>query len=192
MINELAYKMTSYIKKNSDIKSTDDLEKINYSLQAIFNELFKTAILLFLFLVLGKVNYFLFSVMIFFSIRIFSGGYHSNTTIKCLLCSTLLFLVTCLIGPILPEINISIYYIAGLLSIFIVALKSPYPNKKRPIKNKKRRRTLKIISTFFTIFWVCILLFYIKDTTYLNCGFITIILQVIQLIQMRKEQINEN
>lgn len=186
MIHEFTYKITSYIEKNSDIKSTDDLEKINYSLQAIFNELFKTAILLLLFLILGRVSYFLFSVMILFSIRIFSGGYHCNTTIKCLLCSTLLFLGTCLIAPILPKINISIYYIAGLLSIFIVALKSPYPNKKRPIRNKKRRSTLKIISTFFTIFWVCILLFYIKDTSYLNCGFITIILQVIQLIQMKK------
>ncbi|MBM7872086.1 accessory gene regulator B [Clostridium pascui] len=187
MINELAYKMTSYIKKNSDIKNTDDLEKINYSLQAIFNELFKTAILLLLFLILGRVNYFLLSVMILFSIRIFSGGYHCNTTIKCLLWSTLLFLVTCLIGPILPKINISIYYIAGLLSIFIVALKSPYPNKKRPIKNKRRKCNLKIISTFFTIFWLYILLFYIKDISYLNCGFITIVLQVIQLIQIRKE-----
>lgn len=187
MTNKLTYKITSYIEKNSDIKNTDDLEKINYSLQAIFNELFKTVVLLFLFLILGKVNYFLFSVMILFSIRIFSGGYHCNTTIKCLLCSTLLFLGTGLIAPILPKINIAIYYIAGLLSIFIVALKSPYPNKKRPIKNKKRRSTLKIISTFFTIFWVSILLFYIKDISYLNCGFITIILQVIQLIQMRKE-----
>ena len=61
MINEFTYKITSYIEKTSDIKSTDDLEKINYSLQAIFNELFKTVALLLLFLILGKVNYFLFS-----------------------------------------------------------------------------------------------------------------------------------
>ncbi len=187
MINELTYKITSYIEKNSDIKNTDDLEKISYSLQAIFNELFKTVILLLLFFILGRINYFLFSVMILFSIRLFAGGYHCSTTIKCLLCSILFFLSTCLIGPILPELNISIYYITALVIIFIVALKSPYPNKKRPIQNTKRRCTFKIISTFLTIFWTCILLFYIKDIGYLNCGFLTIILQVMQLIQIRKE-----
>lgn len=186
MINKVALKITDYIQKNGNIKNTDDLEKINYSLQAIFNESFKIVILIIIFYILGKINYFLFSVLILFSIRIFAGGYHCNTTMKCLLFSILLFLITCLIGPILPKVNSLVYYIIAFLSIFIVILRTPYPNKNRPIKNKKRKRIFKIISTFFTIFWVCILLFYIKDITYLNCGFLTIVLQVIQLIYIKK------
>ena len=186
MINKVALKITDYIQKNGNIKNTDDLEKINCSLQAIFNEVFKVVILIILFFIIGKINYFLFSVLILFSIRIFTGGYHCNTTIKCLFYSILLFLVSCLIGSILPKLNSSVYYITALISIFIVILRTPYPNKNRPIKNKKRKRIFKIISTLFTIFWVCILLFYIKDITYLNCGFLTIVLQVIQLIYIKK------
>ncbi|WMJ79419.1 accessory gene regulator B family protein [Clostridium sp. MB40-C1] len=188
MIKELTYKITYYIKENSDIKNNRDLEKIDYSLQAIFNELFKTIVLALLFLILGKINYFLFSVTILFSIRIFAGGYHCNTTIKCLSYSILFFLVSCFIGgSITYKLNTSIYYIIGLLSIFIVALRSPYPNKKRPIKNKKRRYILKIAATFFTILWTYVLLFHIKNADYLNCGFITIVLQVLQLVQIGKE-----
>ncbi|WP_315080657.1 accessory gene regulator B family protein [uncultured Clostridium sp.] len=186
MINKVALKITDYIQKNGNITNIDDLEKINYSLQAIFNESFKIVILIILFSILGKINYFLFSILILFSIRIFAGGYHCNTNMKCLLFSILLFLITCLISPILPKINNLIYYIISLLSIFIVILKSPYPNKNRSIKNKKRKQIFKIISTFFTMLWSCILLFYIKDITYLNCGFLTIILQVIQLISIQK------
>ncbi|MBC2581542.1 hypothetical protein [Clostridium sp. DJ247] len=45
MLKNLANKITYYIETNSDIKSTDDLEKINYSLQAILNETFKIVVL---------------------------------------------------------------------------------------------------------------------------------------------------
>lgn len=187
MINKLALKITDYIQNNGNIKDKDDLEKINYSLQAILNESFKIVVLIILFYLFGKINYFLFSMVILFSIRIFSGGYHCKTNIKCLLFSIVLFLITCLIGPILPKVNNLIYYIIALLSIFVVILKAPYPNINRPIKSKKRKRNFKIIATFFTMLWTCILLFYIKDITYLNCGFLTIILQVLQLIHIRKE-----
>ncbi len=186
MINKVALKITDYIQMNSNIKNTDDLEKINYSLQAILNESFKIVILIILFYIFGKINYFIFSILILFSIRIFTGGYHCSTTLRCLLFSILLFLITCLIGPILPSVNSLIYYIIALLSTFIVIFKSPYPNKNRPIRNRKRKWIFKMISTFFTVFWVCILLFYIKDITYFNCGFLTIVLQVMQLVYVRK------
>lgn len=186
MLKNLSYKLTCYIENNSDIKSNDDLEKINYSIQAILNETFKIIVLTILFSSLGKINYFLFSIIILFSIRIFSGGRHADTTLKCLLWSTLFFLITSLAAPMMPRLNIFIYYTMSLLSIIIVYLSSPYPNSKRPIKNKKRRWHLRFISTFFITFWVIILLFFINNTAYLNCGFITILLQILQLVPIKK------
>jgi accessory gene regulator B len=186
MLKILSYKLTSYIENNSDIKNNDDLEKINYSLQAILNETFKIIVLTILFLLLGKINYFFFSMIILFSIRIFSGGYHADTTIKCLLWTTLFFLITSLIAPMLPKLNILIYNTISFLSIMIIYIRTPYPNSKRPIKNKKRRWHLKLISTFFITFWVTILLSITNDTRYLNCGFLTILLQIFQLIPTKK------
>jgi accessory gene regulator B len=186
MIMNLALKITSFIEKNSDIKNNDDLERINYSLQTILSETLKIVILIILFLVLGKINYFLFSMTILFSIRIFSGGYHSDTTLKCLLWSSLFFLITSLIGPLIPKSNILVYYIIALFSITVIFIRSPYPNRNRPIKIQKRRWYYKFISTFFMIFWITILLFSIKDSTYLNCGFLTILLQILQLTPKKK------
>ncbi len=186
MLKSLSYKLTSYIENNSDIKNNDDLEKINYSLQAILNETFKILVLTILFLLLGKINCFFFSMIILFSIRIFSGGYHADTTIKCLLWTTLFFLITSLIAPILPKLNILIYNTISLLSVMIIYIRTPYPNSKRPVKSKKRRWYFKLVSTFFVTLWITILLFFTNDIGYLNCGFITILLQILQLTPIKK------
>ena len=153
MISSFTYKITNYIKDNSNIKNINDLEKINYSLQAIFGELFKAIILGTLFLILGKIDYFLLSMIILFSIRIFQGGYHFDTHIKMLIIFSITFLNYIFNGPIAPKLNNKIYYIVALLSIFITIFRTPYPNKKRPSLSKKRKWILKMISTFFTIFW---------------------------------------
>ncbi|MCY6354453.1 accessory gene regulator ArgB-like protein [Clostridium sp. ZS2-4] len=191
MIIKLTNKVTNFIKQNSNIKNTDDLEKINYALQAILNEVFKIIIIITLFFFIGTLNYLLFSMVILFSIRIFSGGLHANTSLKCLIWSTLFFTITSVIGPLLPELNSLFYYILGLLNILIITVKSPYPNAKRSAKNKKRRCILKIIAIFSTIVWTIIILFYLNDKYYLNCGIITISLISIQLLYNKNnEEIN--
>lgn len=190
MINDLAIKITNHIETTSDIKNKDRLAEINYALQVIFNEILKILILVMLFLTLDRLSYFLFSLGILISIRTFAGGYHCNTTLNCLLVSALFFLTTSY-ESYLPNLNIYIYYLITLISIGIVALNAPFPNKKRPIKSQKRRFTLKLISIFFTILWTSILLFFIKNSNYLNCGFLTITLALVQIISIRKDTNNE-
>lgn len=186
MLKSLSCKLTTYIENNSDIKNSDDLEKINYSLQAILNETFKIIILTILFLLLGKINYFFFSMILLFSIRILSGGYHANTTIQCLLLTTLFFLTTSVLAPMLPKLNTFIYITISLFSIILVYFRTPCSNSRRPIISKKRSWFFKLISTFFVAFWVTILLFFTKDIGYINCGFTTILLQLLQLIPIKK------
>ncbi len=187
MINTLSSKITGYIEKNSNIHDTDNLEKINYALQVVLGDTFKIVILISLFLMIGRINYLLFSMVILFTIRIFLGGYHCSTIMSCLFASAIIFLITSLVGPMLPKLNILFYYLAAIFSVLIVIFNAPFPNKYRPIKSKKRKQILKFLSTFFTISWLIILLFYVKDTAYLNCGFLTIILEILQIIPTRKE-----
>lgn len=193
MLNKITTQITNHIKNNSNIKSIDDLEKINYSLQAILGDVFKFIILTLIFLVLGKVNYFLFSVLILFSTRFFIGGYHCKTLTNCLLTSLLIFIITSLLGTMLPKFPYPIYWIISLVSMMIVIIYAPFPNVKRPIKSKKRRQILKLLSIFSLILWLGILIFKIDNFQYLNCGFLTIILEVIQVIPtMKGVNIHEN
>lgn len=182
----LSWKITTYIKTNSNIKDTEDLEKIDYALQAIFSEMLKLIVLFTLFFIIGNLKHLVFSMMILFTTRIFLGGYHSKTTIGCLFLSTVMFVITSFIAPMIPMINNIFYYLFAILSLLIIVFYSPFPNKKRSIKSKKRRRIYKAISIFSISLWLIVLLFYIKDTTYFNCGFFTIIVQLIQIIPIKK------
>ncbi|WP_017414614.1 accessory gene regulator ArgB-like protein [Clostridium tunisiense] len=186
MINRLACTLTNYIRSNSDFTNSDDLEKINYAIETILNEAFKIIILLTLFSILGKLRYFNFSMIILLSIRIFSGGLHSKTFLGCLLWTTLLFIATSIVAPIIPKISIGIYYLISLFNLSVIITKSPYPNPYRPIKSKKRRQVLKVLAVFFAIFWTIVLLFFTNDICYLNCGIFTILLQSLQLLYVKK------
>jgi len=187
MINKCALKITEYIKHNSDIRNSDDVDKINYALQVILGELFKIIILILVFFILARLIYFLFSIAILISIRVFVGGYHCKTTLRCLLSSTFFFIITSWIVPSFSNVNTLVYYGISILSILIVILYAPFPNFKRPIKTKKRRYNLKLISIFSVLIWICILLFKVDNASYLNCGFSTILLEVLQIFLLGGE-----
>lgn len=191
MTHNLSGKITMFISNNSNIRNADDLEKINYALETILNEILKGIILIILFIILGKLNYFLFSLLILISIRTFSGGFHSKTFLGCLLLTTLYFIITSFVALVLPRLDQSIYYLLSLINILIIIKRAPYPNPFRPIKNTKRRQRLRLLAIFFIILWTLILLFFIDSTAYLNCGVLTIFFQTIQLLIPRKERLYE-
>ena len=166
MINKLAFNLTCYIGNNSNFKSSEELEQIQYSLITILNEIFKIITLIILFKSIGKLNYLLFSMIILLSIRLFSGGIHAKTLFSCLMWTTLLFTLTSVIAPLIPELSPCIYYLLSLLNLTVIIIQAPYPNSKRPIKKKKRKLYLKILAVSFSIFWTYILLFYINNSTY--------------------------
>ncbi|MBX4266140.1 accessory gene regulator ArgB-like protein [Clostridium estertheticum] len=187
MINKLAYNLTCYIKSSSRFNTIEELEQIQYALATILNEVFK--IIIILFSIIGNLNYLLFSIMILLSIRLFSGGLHAKTLLGCLIWSTLFFILTSIISPLLPKLNLSIYYILSLLNLAVVIVQAPYPNPKRPIKEKKRKMYLKILAIFFSIFWTYILLCRVMTSTYLNCGISTVLLQSSLLLYTNKEML---
>lgn len=187
MVDRLALKFTKYIEHNSSIKSKEDLEKINYSLQSLIGEAIKFILLLVIFTLLGRTSLFLFSMLIFCSIRAFSGGLHFNTAFKCFISSLIIF---CLICIIVPSLNLSLakpyYWLIGLLSVVIIFVQSPRPSHYRPIKDEKRRWTVKIISTFIATFHLVAMLCFMSDINYINCGIFSIALQAIQLINFKR------
>lgn len=100
--------------------------------------------------------------------------------------TALYFIITSFVAPVLPKLDQSIYYLLSLINILIIIKRAPHPNRFRPIKNKKRRQHLRLFAIFFIILWTLILLFFIDSAAYLNCGIITISLQSIQLLYIKK------
>lgn len=176
-------KLAAYICKY-ETSDKDAIIKVTYALKCIFNDLYKLVFLIIVFSILGKLNYFCFSLIILFSIRPFSGGMHFNTSISCLIFTTGFFIVTALISTYMPPLPKIIHIILMLISLAIIAVKSPATTSKRPIVSIKRFKILKLGSIIITISWVCFLLFYLKSIKFINCGISTIFIQALQLLKL--------
>jgi accessory gene regulator B len=181
MISKLADLATDKICKYNSF-TLEETEKINYGLKIVLGESFKLIIIVCIFLAIGMLKYFLFSLIILMSIRIFAGGLHFNTTLKCLVFTMAFFIVTSYIAPNISLSNYNIYSLLGLLILIIISIRAPETNPNRPIKDKKRRGILKCLSIFFTLIWFFILIFHIKNIKLINCGISTLLLQAIQLL----------
>lgn len=159
--------------------------KVTYALKCIFNDIYKLIFLIILFFTLGKLNYFVFSLIILFSVRPFSGGIHFNTSLSCLAFTTCFFIITALISSYIPQLPRLIYIILMLISLSIIAIKSPVTTKKRPIISIKRFKILKCSAIFITISWGCFLLLYLRNIKFANCGLLTIFIQSLQLLKFK-------
>lgn len=63
MIDKCALKIAEYIKHNSDITNSNDVDKTNYALQVILGELFKIIILILVFSNVNALVYYGISVL---------------------------------------------------------------------------------------------------------------------------------
>lgn len=145
----------------------DDIDVIRYSLEAILWEIEKIIILLVVFTLLGKIDYFLIACFTMMSIRTTAGGYHANTALGCLTISFIIFFLAIIL---LPQISINQSYILifAIFSLFVIFLAAPMPSIKRLGVQKNDKILLrKMISFTITLSWF-ILIFIYKDNTYVH------------------------
>jgi len=174
-------KLIVYKVYKMKILSHEELRKMKYGMEVIFDELVKIIILLILFTVLNRLKYFLFSLVILSTIRCFSGGLHFQKNLSCLLFSIIFFTASTCEGvyEFIGSANLS--YPAMTISILTIGMFSPITSINRRIKDKRRMRLLKFTAILITIFWAYILLFKTWDPALAACGMVTIILQAFQL-----------
>lgn len=178
MLKLICHFLTEYIGANNKSLTKNDLLKIYYSLQVILGDLSKFIIIFLIFLYLNQLPLFLLSFVILNSTRPLIGGLHCKTFMSCLIFSIIYFLMIVLFSTICPKLN-NYFYIIFFIIAFILILKySPCLNKKRPIKNKK---ILKILSLISLTFW-CTLFFILRNVQICNCIFLSVLIQIIELI----------
>lgn len=178
MITSLSTLITEYLGKNNNSLTGKDILKIKYSLQVILGDLTKSIVILSIFLFLKQLPLFFLIFVIMNSTRIFMGGVHCKAFNSCLICSIIYFLIILLFSTLCPRLNIYFYITFFIISFIITLIYAPGPNEKRPIKNKK---ILKILSLISFTFW-CILFFKLKNIQVCNCIFLSLSLEVIQVI----------
>lgn len=172
--------------QNENILDHSQIIKMKYGMTVFINEFIKIVLLFLLFLFINTFNLFLFSFFILMTIRPLSGGLHLDTSLRCFLFSLGYFILTVLVFPNLIQLNEIIAIILLIISTTLMYLYSPIPSKFRPISCKKRTQFFKVSSAVSSMVWSVIIIFFIKDSSFFNCGIWIIFLLALQLFLAKR------
>lgn len=148
-VHSLAISLSNIIAQELNLDNMKRA-KISYGLEATIGAIIK--------LVLGPVIFLLFGVLkqsliVMFTtaiLRYASGGMHLKTFIGCFITSAAVFVSIGILSKILV-INDYVYYILNIISFFIIILRSPVDPPEKPIKTKRKRYVMKLLSTLILL-----------------------------------------
>ena len=165
MLNRCAVYLTNQLEK-SIILSDDDKEIYIYGFEITLSTLISILSTIFISLLFNNIQYSAFFLLFFYSIRLFCGGYHAKSYLRCFLLTNLVFISTIVLTkPIILYDLEWIVLVLVLLSSVIIFHFSPVQNKNHPYSYKrycKFKKISKWLTITFTITYI--LLFFFIDS----------------------------
>jgi len=144
--------ITDFFIKNGSV-TEDERPIYKYGAEVLISTITGIVSILLLGVIFG---YFLDSVIFllgFITIRIFTGGYHATTYIKCNLTFILCFTAVILLNRFLPErFEFSISVILLIIALTVIIIWSPIENKHKPLYGNEKTRYKKI-SIIMSFIW---------------------------------------
>lgn len=167
------------IKRYNDFDK-EKLEIIKYGLSSLYINLTKTIVIFTISYLLGNLKTLLILMALYSILRLTVFGVHAKRSIDCWISSSIIFLLVPYLCIALV-IDIKVKIIIGIISIILIYFFAPADTKKRPLINKKRRTTFKIISIINSTIYV-IMFFYVRDNTVSNCIMFALLLAVFVIL----------
>lgn len=98
-------------------------------------------------------------LLCFVSVRIFSGGFHAKTHMRCSLAMVIWYLMFCVLNVFLAAADWKILSIGTLLAYVPLIRYAPVPNGNRPLSRIKRRKCRGRTVSVYTL-WVLLAAFF--------------------------------
>lgn len=151
------------------------LAEIRYGLASLYLTLTKTIVIFTLSYLLGYIKPLLILMALYSVLRLFGFGVHAKKSIHCWISSLIIFLILPYLCIILT-INYKVKVTLGMICVILLGFFAPADTEKRPLINKKRRITYKVISVLLGLIYI-VLFTFIKDNTVNNCILISLMLE---------------
>lgn len=168
------------IKKNQPKKNEEELEIIEYGLEAIYLTFTKIIIILLLSIVLDIFKETLLMILFYNVIRLFAFGLHAKNSTTCLITSLILFIGGTYLA-IYVNIPIELKFILSITCIILIIIYAPADTEKRPLMNVKKRKRFKILSTITSLI-ITFLIIYFNDNYLSNFMLIGMIESTIMIL----------
>lgn len=151
MFRNLAEDITFLLIKNKIV----DIEKREiyiYGLEVILLNGGLLITFLIISLLCGEMVNFLAYLIFFLPMRLFSGGYHAETSERCFILSTIMFGASIAASKLIPLLYIfNTGKIIGAVSVLVILVLAPLINENNPLNQTQRRRNRIILCTLLFI-----------------------------------------
>lgn len=85
-------------------------------------------------------------LIFFLPIRIFSGGYHAETSERCFILSTIMYGISVTVTKFLPILYTDFYWqISGIIAVSVTLFFAPLINKNNPLNKSQKKRNRIIV-----------------------------------------------
>lgn len=185
MFIDLVSKRTTELLVDKNIILDSDNEIYVYGLQLLIATILKITGLFIIALFLGCMKEFIVFLAAFSILRVFAGGYHAQTYLKCFIVTAVSMFSIIELGKYIPSgISINLIVILIITSIFIVMKYAPIdnPNKKLTADEYKKFKKASIFIVIIeSIVILMLAVFYKKGIHYCNIASMAIFLECITL-----------
>lgn len=161
---------------------TRKILKYIYGYETILSGIIDFCISLIFGLIFNRLKNVLIFFIMFITVRIYTGGYHSETYLKCKFLFSLIILSV--LG--LSNINIPFYLIVIILSLFLITIfyLAPIENEKKPLtmKEKKKYRRISMINSVIWSVSAIIFYFFVFNisVTIVSTSFFIMLLMIVE------------
>lgn len=149
VIETICNSLTNKIIKSVDGYDESKAEEISFGLQLIIGEIPKFFITFILAWLLNIIDLTIISFMIILPYRMFSGGFHLNTHLGCIIATNTMYIGSAYLANILNFNDIVRYILIAITFIFsftMIAKYAPADTENVPVLQKKERRKRRIWS----------------------------------------------
>lgn len=142
----------SLILAENNIIKKDELELCKYGLEVLTSTVFDIVSVMIVSFFAGNFVDTLVFLISFFTLRIYAGGYHADTKLKCYLIFVAVYILFTLTGRYVPEQ----YYVVtetiiSFVTFTVILIFAPVVNYKRSANSKERSLYKKVSIAIFTL-----------------------------------------
>lgn len=185
MLNKLAAKISSKMLQRGVI-SGEMFDIYVYGFELVLSFLFSVAVMLFVGIVTNRILHTILFLLVFITLRSFTGGYHANTYGVCFMVTISVFIVTILLAK---YINICWWYYLLLLSVGLplIYIFAPIEHHNKPLETNDKARCKMISTILYLSFNIVGMVFTKVNATLSSVIFFTLVFDLFLLFVKSKE-----
>ena len=175
MLNRLAVFLIDRLEKHIPVDD-DDREIYIYSFELLLSNLSSALTMLLISLSFKRIGIlsFFFFILFLFTTRLFCGGYHSKTHLRCFLLSKAIFLSCAGLTELVLRFNLKLMMpVLFLLSAVTVFIFSPVKNKNHPCTEETYKKNRKIslwLTSIYTVIYILLFIYMKNDGVVVNAA----------------------